>query len=87
MALYLNDDPVSEREIRPRSLCRFEDGEVFAFCARGNEFVRMSDHESWAVEAGDVLLSARSNEPLAYRRGKVWFAADSDEPVYYERAS
>jgi hypothetical protein len=86
MALYLDDDSISENEIRQRSLCRFEDGEVFAYAARGNEFVRMSDHESWAVEEDDVLRSARSNEPLAYRRGKVFFAADTDEPLYYERA-
>ena len=69
-----------------RSLCRFDDGEVFAYVERGNEFVRARDHELWALEHDDVLVSARSGEALAYRRGKVYFAADTDEPLYYERA-
>ena len=68
-----------------RSLCRFDDGEVFAYVARGNEFVRARDRELWAFEHDDVLVSARSGEALAYRRGKVYFATDTDEPLYYER--
>jgi hypothetical protein len=88
MALYVGD----EREVeaptddRGRCLCRIEDGEVFAYLARGNEFVRMRDHGLWAVEHDDVLVSARSGEPLAYRRGRVYFATETDEPLYYERA-
>jgi hypothetical protein len=70
-----------------RCLCRIEDGELFAYAERGNEFVRVSDHEIWAVEQDDVLKSARSGEPLAYRRGKVFFGSERDEPLYYERAS
>jgi hypothetical protein len=70
-----------------RCLCRIEDGELFAYAERGNEFVRISDHEVWAVEQDDVLTSARSGEPLAYRRGKVFYGSDGNEPLYYERAS
>ncbi len=73
-------------EIHGRCLCRFDDGSVFAYVERGHEFVRNSDHEVWATEREDVLLSARSGVPLAYRRGKVYFAAETDEPLYYERA-
>jgi len=70
----------------PRSLCRFENGEVFAHCERGNEYVRESDYEVWATLHDDVLCSARSGLPLAYRLGHVFFAAESGEPLYYERA-
>lgn len=69
-----------------RCLCRFDDGTVFAYAERGHEFLRTSDHELWATERDDVLVSARSGIALAYRRGKVYFAAESDEPLYYERA-
>jgi hypothetical protein len=86
MALYLDDDAINADNTRTRCLCRFEDGEVFAYAARPNEFVRVSDHETWAVEDDDILRSARSNAPLAYRRGKVYFEAESGEPIYYERA-
>jgi hypothetical protein len=67
-------------------LCRFDNGEVFAYVERGTEYVRASDHELWATAREDTLLSVRSGEPLAIRRGKVWFSADADEPLYYERA-
>ena len=88
MTLFVGDQEVVEPQIDvgTRCLCRIEDGEVFAYFARGNEFVRMRDHGSWAVEHDDVLVSARSGEPLAYRRGRVYFASDTDEPLYYERA-
>ena len=71
---------------RPHCLCRFDDGTVFAYLERGNEFMRTSDHELWATERNDVLVSARSGLPLAYRRGRVYFAAETDEPLFYERA-
>jgi hypothetical protein len=88
MALYVGDEREADAQIedRARCLCRIEDGEVFAYLARGNEFVRMRDHALWAVEHEDVLVSARSGEPLAYRRGRVYFATETDEPLYYERA-
>ena len=86
MTLFLDDPAVEEANGQHRYLCRFDDHAVFAYVTRGNEFVRMSDHESWAVEAGDTLMSARSGEVLAVRRGKVYFATDTDEPLYYERA-
>jgi hypothetical protein len=70
----------------PRCLCRFEDGVVFAYAERGHEFVRARDHELWAVEREDVLVSARSGVVLARRRGRVFFAAETDAPLYYERA-
>ena len=88
MALYIGDEREAEAqaEDRARCLCRIEDGEVFAYLARGNEFVRVRDHGLWAVEHDDVLVSARSGEPLAYRKGRVYFATETDEPLYYERA-
>lgn len=67
-------------------LCRFDNGEVFAYVDRGSDYLRVSDHELWATARGDTLVSARSGSPLAVRRGKVWFSADADEPLYYERA-
>jgi hypothetical protein len=69
-----------------RTICRFSDGELFAYVARGNEFLRARDHEVWAIERDGVLVSVRSGEALAYRRGKVYFAAETGEPLYYERA-
>ena len=70
---------------RPRCLCRFDDGEVFAYAERRHDFIRASDRELWAVEREDELVSARSGVVLAQRRGRVYFAADTDEPLYYER--
>jgi hypothetical protein len=86
MTLFVDDRNAGAHVGAHRCLCRIEDGDVFAYAARGNEFVRLSDHVVWATEQGDALVSARSGEPLAYRRGKVFFAADTDEPLYYERA-
>ncbi len=86
MTLYVDDHAVeSGRDAPSRCLCRFEDGQVFAYLARGNEFVRMRDNAVWALEHDEVLVSARSGEPLAYRRGRVYFGSDSDQPLYYER--
>jgi hypothetical protein len=70
----------------PRCLCRFDDGVVFAYAEHGNEFIRASDRELWAVFRDDALVSARSGVVLARRRGRVFFAADTDAPMYYERA-
>jgi hypothetical protein len=67
-------------------VCRFDDGEVFAYVERGTEYIRASDHELWATEREDTLVSVRSGAPLAVKRGKVWFSVDADEPLYYERA-
>jgi hypothetical protein len=88
MTLYVGDEQEADAQVedRARCLCRIEDGEVFAYVARGNEFVRMRDHGLWAVEHDDVLVSARSGAPLAYRRGRVYYASETDEPLYYERA-
>jgi len=72
--------------VHPRCLCRFEDGAVFAYAERGNEFIRASDRELWAIERDDALVSARSGALLAQRRGRVYFGVDDDEPLYYERA-
>lgn len=82
-----SSEVVSERPPldHPRCLCRFEDGEVFAYAERGHDFVRASDRELWAVERDDAIVSARSGSVLAYRRGRVYFAVDSDAPLYYER--
>jgi hypothetical protein len=70
----------------PRCLCRFDDGVVFAYAERGNEFVRASDRELWAVERDDTLVSVRSGSVLAHRRGRVYFEPDDETPLYYERA-
>ena len=70
----------------PRCLCRFDDGSVFAYAEHGNEFVRASDRELWAVERDGTLVSARSGSVLAQRRGRVYFEPDDDTPLYYERA-
>ena len=87
MTLYVDDQRVDARVEAPvRFLCRIEDGEVFAYVARGKEFVRVRDHELWAIEHDDILVSARSGEALAYREGKVYFAAEGGAPLYYERA-
>jgi hypothetical protein len=86
MALFVGDEHEVDEPVTSRCLCRVEDGELFAYVARGNEFVRISDHGIWAVEHDDMLVSARSGEALAYRRGRVYFAADNDQPIYYERA-
>jgi hypothetical protein len=91
MTLHVDDTAIElhatdEIPGRTRCLVRFEDGEIFAYVERGNEYVRTRDHELWATERDEKLLSARSGLPLAYRRGKVFFEADTDEPLYYERA-
>jgi len=69
-----------------RTLCRFDDGAIFAYVDHGHEFIRASDRELWAVERDDSLVSARSGEVLAQRRGRVYFDVETGEPVYYERA-
>jgi hypothetical protein len=69
-----------------RCLCRFEDGAVFAYAERGNELIRASDRELWAVERDDTLVSVRSGVVLARRRGRVYFEAETEAPLYYERA-
>ncbi|HVJ97516.1 MAG TPA: hypothetical protein VNC41_11865 [Acidimicrobiia bacterium] len=78
-----NESPVIAGSL---CLCRFDDGEVFAYVERGTEYIRASDHELWATEREDTLMSVRSGAPLAVKRGKVWFSVDADEPLYYERA-
>jgi len=70
----------------PRCLCRFDDGGVFAYAERGNEFIRASDRELWAVERDGTLVSVRSGAVLALRRGRVYFEVGDDTPIYYERA-
>ena len=77
------DHPVG---VHLRCLCRFDDGELFAYAERGHDFVRASDRELWAVERDDALVSVRSGALLAHRRGRVYFEADTDLPLYYERA-
>jgi len=79
-----SDDSIDDA--LPRCLCRFDDGAVFAYAERGQNFIRASDRELWAVERDDALVSVRSGLVLAYRRGRVYFAQESGEPLYYERA-
>ena len=51
---------------------------------RGHDFFRASDHELWAHESDDLLISARSGTPLAHRVGDVFYALETDTPLYYE---
>jgi len=69
-----------------RYICKVDDGSVFAYVERGSEFFRASDHQLWATEREDLLVSARSGTALAQRRGKVYFDLETDTPIYYERA-
>ncbi len=78
---YLGEQPTAVR-----TLCRFDDGAMFAYVDNGHEFIRASDRELWAVERDDVLVSARSGQVLAQRRGRVYFDVETEAPVYYERA-
>ena len=88
MTLHVDDPSVTtDLATRPRCLCRFDDGSVFAYVERGYEFVRTRDHEVWATERDGVLVSVRSGVALAYRRGKAFFSTENDEPLYYERAT
>lgn len=90
MTLHMDESAVATETpgvlLSGTCLCRFDDGEVFAYVERGSEYMRASDHELWATQRDDTLVSVRSGAPLAVKRGKVWFSADADEPLYYERA-
>ena len=68
-----------------RCLYRCDDGEVFAYVQHGNKLLRVSDHELWAVEHDDQVVSARSGEPLAYRRGDFYFEPGSGIGLYFTR--
>ncbi len=72
-------------EAPARCLFRCDDGEVFAYLQRGSEFVRVSDHEVWATEQDDELVSARSGEPLAYRRGDFYYEFGTGLGLYFSR--
>lgn len=72
----------NRRPIPRRLLCRFDDHAVFAY-ARGNDLVRRSDDALWAHLCSDVVLSARSGEPLAYVVGSVLYDATTQLPAYY----
>ncbi len=74
------------RADRRRCLCRFDDGEVFAYSVSGHDFLRASDDELWAHESDDLLLSARTGSPLARRVRKAFHDIDSNVPLYFERA-
>jgi len=69
----------------PVRLCRFDDGEEFAY-RRGHDFFRMSDHRVWAHQSGDLLLSARSGAPFARAVGKAFHDIDTGVPLYYVRS-
>jgi len=87
MTLHL-DAPTLEQaviEAPVRCLYRCDDGEVFAYEQHGNKLLRVSDQELWAVEHDDVLLSARSGEPLAYRRGDIYFEFGTGIGLYFAR--
>jgi hypothetical protein len=72
-------------EAPARCLYRCDDGEVFAYAQRGNEFVRVSDHQVWAHEHDDQLVSARSGEALAYRRGDFYYELGTGLGLYFMR--
>jgi hypothetical protein len=68
-----------------RTLCRFDDGTVFAF-RRGPDLFRARDNVLWAHESEGLLLSARSCTPLLRHIGSVYFDVTDHRPLYYERA-
>jgi hypothetical protein len=70
---------------RRRLLCRFDDHRPFAY-ARGNDFIRCSDHTLWAHLTDGQLLSARSGNLLAYQRDNVFYDANTHQPIYYQSA-
>ena len=82
IALFLRDGDA--RSARPRDLCRFDDGQLFAY-ARGHDFFRVSDSALWAHASDDLLLSARSGTPLARRVGEVFYDVESGAPLYIAR--
>jgi len=77
--------PDADDLLPQRRLCRFDDGEEFAY-ARGHDFFRASDHELWAHLSGDLLLSARSGTPFARRVGKAFHDVETDVPLFYLRS-
>lgn len=81
-ALHRDIADGSLRTVPRRLVCRFDDHAVFAY-ARGHDLVRRSDDAVWAHLSGDVVLSARSGEPLAYRTGSVLYDAVTRLPAYY----
>ncbi len=70
-------------EVR-RRLRRVADDAVFAYALRGHDFYRAADHELWAHESDDLLLSARSGAPFARCVNRVFYDIESDQPLYYE---
>ena len=69
------------RPARRRIVCRFDDGEQFAY-VRGRELIRSSNHEIWAHVSGNVVRSARSGEPLAYAIGDVLYDCATRRPAF-----
>ncbi len=81
-AIRIRPAPERPRQLR---LCRFDDGEEFAY-RRGHDYFRMSDHRPWAHQSGDLLLSARSGTPFAREVGKAFHDIESGAPLFYVRA-
>jgi hypothetical protein len=73
-----------ESRAEARYLRRVEDGEPFAYARRGHDFIRVRDDQLWAHESEDLLLSARSGDPLARRMGAIFYQIDTGAPLYYE---
>ena len=76
---YAGDD----KRVAQHWLYRCDDHTPFAF-ARGDDFIRYSDHTRWAWQHEDRLYSARSGACLAVRVDDVFYDVESDAPLYYE---
>jgi len=66
-----------------RRLSRFTVNEIFAYGV-GRDFRRAADHQLWAHESDDLLLSARSGTPLARRVGRVFYDIETGAPLYHD---
>ena len=69
-----------------RHLSRIEDDDPFAYSHRGHDFFGVRDHTLWADESEDLVLSARSGEPLAKRALGVFYDAENGMALCYECA-
>jgi len=86
---------IAEREPRPeplhavpadgrRCLCHVADHALFAYAMTDHDFYRAADHQLWAHESDDLLLSARFGTPLARRSGNVFYDIETNVPLYHE---
>jgi len=85
MTASVESDILTSFDAGTRRLCRFDDGEPFAYVRHAHDFYRVRDHMLWAQEIDDLLVSSRSGAPLARRQGAVYYDAETGLPLFYER--